>query len=504
MKKICILGLGYIGLPTAAMFATHGFDVVGVDVNDSVVELINNGDVHIHEPGLKTLAHAALKSGCLKATRQPEPADAFIIAVPTPLSTAHGPQLPDSGGPVTSQPTADLSYVIAAAESIVPYLSPGNLVVLESTVPPQTTTEVVLPILERSGIRVSRELVTPREGSTSISKGGDGVARSLSEARALGFGDDSGCVSLSSGVSELHLAHSPERVLPGRILKELMRNDRVIGGVSWAAAERAKALYASFVEGEILLTDATTAEMVKLMENTYRDVNIALANEFALVSEQMEVDVWKAIEIANRHPRVQILNPGPGVGGHCIAVDPWFLVQVAPAVTPLIQSARRVNDGMPRHVVGLVKRALSRLRDVPSKMDTQVSKGTVACLGLAYKADVDDVRESPALAVVALLQAEGFVVRAYDPHVPLGTVPGQVHSLEAAVEAADVIVVLTDHSEFCQMQADALSHFPGQVIIDTRNMLAKDAASPEGFVVRQRERLDSNLRVWPLGCCSSL
>lgn len=262
MKKICVLGLGYVGLPTAAMFATHGFQVVGVDVNERVVETLNNGEVHIHEPGLKTLVQAALKSGNLRVASKPESADVFIIAVPTPLRGGTGEQgSKRAGGNVALQKKADLSYVIAAAESTVPYLRPGNLVVLESTVPPRTTVEVLVPILERSGLRVSRD-------EENHSPQHPGTTESL-----------------------LYVAHCPERVLPGRILRELVHNDRVIGGVDWTSAEMAKEVYASFVEGEIFLTDATTAEMVKLMENTYRDVNIALANEFALVAEQLGINV---------------------------------------------------------------------------------------------------------------------------------------------------------------------------------------------------------------------
>jgi len=432
VKKICVLGLGYIGLPTAAMFAIHGFQVVGVDINQRVIETLSKGDVHIHEPGLKTLVQAALKSGNLRVARQPEPADAFIIAVPTPLSK-------EAKEGLVQDKQADLRYVIAAAESIVPCLRSGNLVVLESTVPPRTTVDILVPILERSGLRVSR---------------------------GEGGGEE----------ANLYVAHCPERVLPGRILEELVRNDRVIGGVDQASAEMAKALYASFVEGEIFLTDATTAEMVKLMENTYRDVNIALANEFAVVAERLGVNVWEAIELANRHPRVNILKPGPGVGGHCIAVDPWFIVQVAPEVTPLIQTARQVNDSMPLHVVELVKQALAEQRskgvegqksgdETTSAPLHPCSSARIACLGLAYKADIDDTRESPAIKVVELLRAEGFEVRAYDPHVPMGAVPEQVDSLEAALDGAEVVVILTDHSEFRALELQ------GYVVVDTRNVL---------------------------------
>ena len=269
-NTLCVLGLGYIGLPTASTFATHGLRVIGVDVDRHVVDALRNSEVHIYEPGLRTLVQAAIHSGNLVVSEVPETADAFVIAVPTPLSEGDDKQ-------------ADLSYVIAASEMIVPHLRQGNLVVLESTSPPRTTLDVVAPILERSGLEAG---------------------------------------------SDFHLAYTPERVLPGQILRELIENARVIGGIDRTSAEAGRDLYAIFVRGEILLTDATTAEMVKLMENTYRDINIAVANEFAHVADRLGVDIWEAIELANRHPRIDILRPGPGVGGHCISIDPWFLVQL--------------------------------------------------------------------------------------------------------------------------------------------------------------------------------
>ena len=417
MKKICVLGLGYIGLPTASMFAARGYQVVGVDIRASVVEILNNGDVHIQEPGLKTFVQAALRSGNLSVRGQPEPADVFIMAVPTPLISDG--ESPGGSGAQQGIMRAELSFIRAASESIVPHLAAGNLVILESTSPPGTTEQVVVPILERSGLRAGQDIF---------------------------------------------IAHCPERVLPGRILEELVRNDRIIGGVNRASAEMAKALYASIVEGQIFVTDATTAEMVKLMENAYRDVNIALANEFALVAEQTGIDVWEAIELANRHPRVNILKPGPGVGGHCIAVDPWFIAQAAPGVTPLIQMARRVNDGMPAYVVEMVHSAVEG-----------IEHPVIACLGLAYKADVDDTRDSPAIKVVELLQAKGFEVRAYDPYVEVGRVPGQVGSIDSALKGADCVVLLTDHAEFRQLSFDQISRLRGLdgswSVVDTRKVL---------------------------------
>ncbi|HUV16068.1 MAG TPA: nucleotide sugar dehydrogenase, partial [Pelolinea sp.] len=283
-QTLCVLGLGYIGLPTASTFATHGLKVVGVDTKPEIVAGLNNGEVHLFEPGLRTLVQAALRSGNLVVKYEPEAADAFIIAVPTPFK---------------EDKKADLDFVISAAESIVPHLRKGNLVILESTSPPRTTVDIVAPILEKSGLKAG---------------------------------------------TDFQLAYSPERVLPGQILRELIENARVIGGVDAASAEAGRELYSIFVRGEIILTDATTAEMVKLMENTYRDINIAAANEFARLADRFQVDIWEAIEIANRHPRVKILSPGPGVGGHCISVDPWFLVEAAPETAQLIRTAREVND----------------------------------------------------------------------------------------------------------------------------------------------------------------
>jgi UDP-N-acetyl-D-mannosaminuronic acid dehydrogenase len=445
LKKICVLGLGYIGLPTAAMFATHGFQVVGVDVNERVVETLNNGEVHIHEPGLKTLVQAALKSGNLRVASKPESADVFIIAVPTPFREGAGEQ----GGKgaeenVALQKKADLDYVVAAAESIVPPLRPGNLVVLESTVPPRTTVEVLVPILERSGLQVSRDAEdhSPQHPGTTASL--------------------------------FYVAHCPERVLPGRILEELVHNDRVIGGVDRASAEMAKALYASFVEGEIFLTDATTAEMVKLMENTYRDVNIALANEFALVAEQLGINVWEAIELANRHPRVNILKPGPGVGGHCIAVDPWFIVESAPDVVRLIRISREINDGMPSHVMRIVKKELS---GIPTPV--------VTVLGIAYKGNVDDTRESPALKVVNQLLEAGYGVRIFDPHVrEVPSLSGYLFALDDAVAGSDALLVLTDHSEFKSIAPQRVaSAMRNKIVIDTRNCLEQGRWQREGFRV---------------------
>lgn len=412
-NTICVLGLGYIGLPTASTFANSGLKVVGVDVNERIVAGLRNGELHIEEPGLRTLVQAALGSRNLRIAGQPEPADAFLIAVPTP---------------VLADKRADLSAVLAAAESIVPHLRRTNLVVLESTSPPRTTVDVIAPILERSGLRAG---------------------------------------------ADFHLAYSPERVLPGQILRELVENARVIGGIDRLSAEAGRELYAAFVRGEIVLTDATTAEMVKLMENTYRDINIAAANEFSRLADRFGVDVWEAIAIANRHPRVDILRPGPGVGGHCISVDPWFLVESAPEITPLIRQARLVNDSQPAHAAGLIDTALGGLRG-----------RTIAALGLAYKPDVDDLRESPAIEVARLLAEGGARVATFEPFAPTARVPGcaPADSLNAALHQADAVVLLVDHRAFVELDPVAVAKaMAGRVAIDTRGRWDRKRWTGAGF-----------------------
>ena len=410
-KKICILGLGYIGLPTASTFAAHGVKVIGVDVNQHIVETLRRGEIHIHEPGLRDTVKAALTSGNFSVSTQPEEADAFIIAVPTPF---HQDKFGDYNGQQFK--LADMGAVTSATEAIVPFLRKGNLVVLESTSPPRTTIELVAPILARSGLQAGRDF---------------------------------------------HLAYSPERVLPGQILRELIENARVIGGVTPESAKAGADLYSIFVKGEIIQTDATTAEMVKLMENTYRDVNIAIANEFARLADKFGVDVWEAISLANRHPRVKILSPGPGVGGHCISVDPWFFVESAPELAPLIYTARKVNDAQPHYVVGLVKRALGSLKGQ-----------RIAALGLAYKPDVDDLRESPAVEIVHLLQDEGAQVKAWEPFKPDANLESihMASSLDDALQDADTILLLVRHTEFINLKpADIASKTKARAIIDTIN-----------------------------------
>jgi UDP-N-acetyl-D-mannosaminuronic acid dehydrogenase len=414
-NKICVLGLGYIGLPTASTFATHGLQVVGVDVNRQVVDRLKLGELHIYEPGLRTLVQAALLSGNLVIDLQPQPADAFIIAVPTPFR---------------NDKKADMAFVTAAAESIIPHLRRGSLVVLESTSPPRTTVDVVRPILERSGLIAGEDF---------------------------------------------YLAYSPERVLPGQILRELIENARVIGGIDQSSSEAGRDLYQIFVRGEIILTDATTAEMVKLMENTTRDINIAIANEFARLAERFGVDVYEAINLANRHPRINILNPGPGVGGHCISVDPWFLVEAAPDIANLIRTARQVNDAQPEFVVGLIRAAIGELQDC-----------RIGVLGLAYKPDVDDLRESPAIEVCNLLAKEGAWVTAYEPYKPEYCQNGfrTVATLAAALDGAQALVLLVSHTPLRNLEPHVVAQLtPARIVIDCVNGWPVETWEAAGFKV---------------------
>ncbi len=424
-EKICVLGLGYTGLPTATTFATHGLNVVGVDINPAVISTLQNGGLHIHEPGLRTLVQAAMRSGNLTVCATPEPADAFIIEVPTPFY--HDERGIHEGKPYR---LADMRAVVSATESIVPHLRKGNLVVLESTSPPRTTVDLLIPILERSGMKAGEDF---------------------------------------------YLAYTPERVLPGQILRELIENDRVIGGIDRASAEAGRDLFAIFVLGQIVLTDATTAEMVKLMENTYRDVNVAIANEFSRLADRFSVDVWEAISLANRHPRVKILRPGPGVGGHCVSVDPWFFVEAAPDLATLIHTARMVNDSQPVFVLESIRKAAGPL-----------AGKRIGVLGLAFKEDVDDLRESPAVEIAQMLVEQGAEVKAYEPFKPeahyeaFKTVP----TLEAALEGAEMLVFLAAHSVFKALDPQQLANqTPARLVMDTRNICDPAVWKAAGFRV---------------------
>ena len=437
-RKICVIGLGYIGLPTAATFATHGLKVIGVDINPHVLETLRSGNIHIHEPGLDDVVKKAIQSGNFSFSSKPEEADAFLIAVPTPFQKdVHG----EYDG--RKYKLADMRAVKSAAGAIVPHLRKGNLVILESTSPPRTTVDLIKPILETSGLKA---------------------------------GDD------------FYLCYSPERVLPGHILRELIENARVVGGITPESANAGRDLYATFVKGEIFETDATTAEMVKLMENTTRDVNIAIANEFARLAERFGVDVWEAINLANRHPRINILSPGPGVGGHCISVDPWFLVEAAPELSSLIYQARQVNDAQPRFVVEKVKKSF--LAQAASDHTLQGKK--IAALGLVYKPDIDDLRESPAAEVVHLLREEGAQVTVWEPYKPDANIRGinMASSLDSAINDVDALLLLVKHTEFKNFEPHNIaSRTKARVVIDCVNAWDTGEWQRAGF---QLYRLGTN------------
>ncbi|WP_432260465.1 UDP-N-acetyl-D-mannosamine dehydrogenase [Cupriavidus sp. TMH.W2] len=406
-KTISVIGLGYIGLPTATVFAARQRKVIGVDVNQHAVDTINQGKIHIVEPDLDMLVHAAVSQGFLRATTTPEPADAFLIAVPTPFKEDKRP---------------DLSYIEAAAEAVAPVLKKGDLVVLESTSPVGATEQ---------------------------------LAVWLAAARPdLSFPQQQG------EMSDIRIAHCPERVLPGHVLRELVENDRIIGGMTLKCSAAAQSLYELFVRGRCIVTDARTAEMCKLTENAFRDVNIAFANELSMICDKVGVNVWELISLANRHPRVSILQPGPGVGGHCIAVDPWFIVDAAPDRARIIRTAREVNDAKPSFVVDRIKQAASRFKDP-----------VIACFGLAFKANIDDLRESPAVDIVReLIEAEIGTVFVVEPHVKeLPAMLGGAELLDAerALNRADIVVLLVDHQQFENIDADRLQP---RVVIDTRGM----------------------------------
>lgn len=399
-NTVSIIGLGYIGLPTAAVFASRKVKVIGVDVNQHAVDTINRGEIHIVEPDLDMVVHAAVTEGYFRATTQPEPADAFLIAVPTPFKDGPtGPHHPD------------MDYIEAAAKSIAPVLKKGDLVILESTSPVGATEQMAAWLAE-----VRHDLTFPQ------TKG---------EA------------------SDIRVAHCPERVLPGQVLRELVQNDRVIGGMTPKCSDLAARLYKIFVQGECVITNARTAEMCKLTENSFRDVNIAFANELSIICDKLNINVWELIKLANRHPRVNILQPGPGVGGHCIAVDPWFIVSAVPDEAKLVNVAREVNDSKPKWVMDKVKLALANyLMAYPDKTAKDV---TIACYGLAFKPDIDDLRESPALEIardlVTTLPCRLLVVEPNIERLPDGLGNANIATYDTA-SRADINVLLVSHSHF--------------------------------------------------------
>ncbi|MBA2817588.1 UDP-N-acetyl-D-mannosamine dehydrogenase [Candidatus Pantoea persica] len=412
---ISVIGLGYIGLPTAAVLASQQKKVVGVDINARAVETINRGAIHIVEPALDKVVYEAVTQGFLRATIQPEAADAFLIAVPTPFMADHQP---------------DLRFVKAAAESIAPVLKKGDLVILEST-SPVGTTELMAEWLAvmRSDLRF------PQHG----------------------------------GTPDIFIAYSPERVLPGKIMQELIHNDRVIGGMTPACSAQASALYRLFLQGECVETKARTAELCKLTENSFRDVNIAFANELSLICADQGINVWELIALANRHPRVNILQPGPGVGGHCIAVDPWFIVAQNPSLVRLIRTAREVNDSKPHWVLQQVKAALADCLTHSCKRADEI---VIACFGLTFKPDIDDLRESPAMQVAQMIAkwhcGQSWVVEPHIASLP-AALDGKAELVasEQALAQADVLVMLVDHSLFRAVEASQVTQ---SWIVDTRGV----------------------------------
>jgi UDP-N-acetyl-D-mannosaminuronic acid dehydrogenase len=411
INTACVVGLGYIGLPTAATLASRGIAVTGVDIDSQIVAAVNAGEAYFPEPDLDMLLRAATTLGKLRATGKPEPADAFIIAVPTPFKNDRSP---------------DLCFIDAAADAISPVLAPGNVVILESTVPVGTTARLATRLAgQRPDLRFPED----------------------AEARS----------------ADVHVAHCPERVLPGSMVRELIENDRVIGGLTEACAEHAEAVYRVFLRGTPFRTDAATAELVKLVENAYRDVNIAFANELAMVCEQLGLNVWQVIDLANRHPRVSILQPGAGVGGHCIAVDPWFIISSAPEQTHLIRTARAVNDAKPNFVVSQIRERADRLKHP-----------VIACLGLTYKPDVDDLRESPALDIaIELARHTDGQLLIVDPNLralpePLAKFTNvKMCDTLRAVREADIVAILVAHSPFRRIPPD---EFMRRIVIDVTGL----------------------------------
>lgn len=404
---VCVVGLGYIGLPTAVMLASHGCEVVGVDKSDFVIENLRQETVVIEEPELAEITKECVMNGSFRPSKTPEEADAFIIAVPTPYHN-------------DKEHSCDLTYVLQAAESILPYIKQGDTIILESTVAPRSTKEYLQPMFEKAGFEAGKDI---------------------------------------------YLAHCPERVLPGRILYELEHNDRIIGGITLECSKKAAKIYETFVKGELILTNARTAELSKCIENTYRDVNIALSNELAKICNELKIDCMDVIRMANRHPRVNLMTPAPGVGGHCLAIDPYFICAKAKTTSKLIRLARDINTSMPEYVEKHVRKILPN----------QNSK--IAVLGLAYKGDIDDIRESPSIKVIGRLKKD-YTIMMYDPHVRNQSTT----TLEEAVRNADLILVLCDHKEFRTLNHKQLAEWMKQpILFDTKNFF--DAQEGSGLTI---------------------
>ena len=393
--KVCIIGQGYIGLPTAALFTRNHCEVVGVDINEQIIDNLNKGIIHIEEPGIADIIKNAVENKVYTASLTPQKADAFIITVPTPY--------------IVENYSCDLSYVVTACESILPFLEKGNTVIIESTIAPMSTDETIKPIFEKAGFTIGKDL---------------------------------------------YLAHCPERVLPGRIIEELIHNDRIIGGITPECSKKASEVYGQFVEGELMLTEAKTAELSKCMENTFRDVNIALANELAKVCAEIGVNALDVIEMANKHPRVNLHSPGPGVGGHCLAIDPYFIYAKAPETAKIIKLARDTNNSMPQFVCDYVKKI--------------ISKGKIAVLGVSYKGNTGDDRESPAYEIIAKLMQDNYEIAIHDPHIK----NENFVSIDEATKNADLILILCDHNEFKCLDYDLIrENMVNPVIFDTKNII---------------------------------
>ncbi|MCG5102661.1 nucleotide sugar dehydrogenase [Oceanobacillus alkalisoli] len=400
--KLCTIGLGYIGLPTSIMFANYGVETIGVDVKKEAVDMLNNGTIHIEEPGLQEALEEAMEKGNFRASLTPEKADTFIIAVPTPNK-------PDE------HRSMDITYVMQAIDNMIPVLEKGNVVIVESTIAPRTMDDYVKPRLEEAGFTIGEDI---------------------------------------------YLVHCPERVLPGQIMDELVNNNRIVGGITEACTDKGADVYRTFVKGELIKTNARTAEMSKLMENTYRDVNIALANELAKVSNELGINALEVIEMANKHPRVNLHTPGPGVGGHCLAVDPYFIISKAPEASKIISLSRDVNNSMPEYVV-----------DAAEKLVKKHNGKKITIFGLTYKGNVDDIRESPAMEIYEILNKKSeYEVVAYDPHVTLSFVE---QDLAGALGGSDLVLILSDHNQFKELTDEAFNKMNNKQIFDTKNIVQK-------------------------------
>ena len=415
--KICIIGQGYIGLPTAALFANSNCNVLGVDKNKNIVDSLNHGNIHIEEPGIEKILKIAISNENYKASTSPKESDVFIITVPTPTTKNNF--------------SCDLSYVSSACKSILPYLKENNIVIIESTIAPMSTDEYIKPIFEKDGWEIGKDL---------------------------------------------YLSHCPERVLPGKIMEELVNNDRIIGGITPKCADKSEKVYKKFVKGNLVKTEAKTAELSKCMENTFRDVNIALANELAKICSKIGINTLDVIEMANKHPRVNIHFPGPGVGGHCLAIDPYFIYSKAPDTAKLIKTARDTNNSMPKFVVEktqkLIKNTENKKNTENSKNDSKSNNNstnpTIAILGVSYKGNTGDTRESPAIEIIKSLKVKGYNVKVHDPHVN----NSDYLNFEEAIDGATICLVLTDHDEFKNLNYNLLiSKMKIPLIFDTKNVV---------------------------------